>query len=257
MSFDWNTVLQDTDNFVNSLMSYNILVFENDDPDIRVLEINNDVEVDIMIQKTFSDNIFQTIVKNMDEETRSSCGYFRVIMENFGASSTINFKLKTFFNKIGIPDMNARCTRAIVIGLHALHMLNSPMLIPNSFCTTTIEPIDMWLGKELDMACLQTCGDKVINGATLCEIAGMEIPYYVPPEVQFKILQYCCRPDAQLIKDEIDYQCLRWDLYLTPLFNQREPRIPPSIASSFRATTAQLTIENAISYFLVPAVEQD
>lgn len=256
MSLDWDAILEDTDAFVNKIMTYNILYFDNNEPDVRVIEIANDVEVDMLIQQTFSSDVFQTIVNNRDEESKSACGFFRVVMENFDGGSTINFKLRAFFDKIGIPAMNARCTKAIVIGLHALHMLNSPMLIPTSFCTTTIEPIEMWVGNELDMACLQTCGDKICDGATLCEIAGMEIPYYLPPEVQFKILQYCCRPDAQLIKDEIDFQCSRWDVYVTPLFEQREPRIPPSIASSFRATTAQQTIESAISYFLVPAASR-
>lgn len=257
MSFDWDTVLQDTDKFVDSLMSYNILYFDNTEPDVRVIEVANDVEVNMVIQNTFSGEVFQTIVNNNDKETKDQCGYFRVFMENFGGTSTINFKLRTFFDRIGISAMNARCTKAVAMGLHALHMLNSPMLIPNSFCTTTIEPIEMWLGKELDMACLQTCGDKVVNGATLCEIAGMDLPVFLPIEVQQRIIQFCRNPTAQLIVDEIEFQCLRWDMFVTPLFEQREPRIPPSIASLYRAATAQETIENAISYFLVPAANQD
>lgn len=248
-SIDWNQITN-MDSFVDNLMYYNILIFNNEDPDVRVVEIQYDVEVTMLIQEEIGEDPFQTIICNMDEVTKSMCPYFRIIMQNFGSKSTINFKLKTFFDRVGVPDMNARCTKAIVVGLHALHMLNSPMTIPSCFTTTSIDLIRFGPGIEIDVTCQDPVPAVIRKGMSLCGIYNLLLPTYVPENVQALIMSYCRSPTASIIDDEIKRICYNWDMWLTPMFTQREPRIPSSIAWRYHASTVQSTAANATSYFL-------
>lgn len=251
-SFDWELALSDTTNFVDSLMAYNVMLLENNEPDIKIIQIDYDVEISMLIQQQFSNEAFQTIITNNHTNSKAECPYFRVVMKDFGGDSTINFKLRTFFDKIGCGAMNARCSKALVIGLHALHMLNSPINIPHCFSTTSIPDASFWIGGELDMACLEAPGKKIQQGHSLGEIAGMVLPYYLPHEIQMKILSFCRHPFAEMIDAEIDRVCHHWDVALTPMFMQREPRIPPNIASHFHASTVTVTISAATSPYLAP-----
>lgn len=251
--FSFFSRVDHVDTFVSRLTNYNVLVMDNNEPDVQNIEIQHDVELSMLIQSQFGVDPFQSIVTNMDVETKDVCPYFRVVMDGFGGSSTINFKLRAFFQKIGIPAMNARCKRAMVIGLHAMNQLDSPMFIPSWFVTTTIEPLSVWIG-DIDMACLNTFGDKLIKPepTSISKIAGMVIPYYVPEEVQWNILSYCQSPTAAIIEQQIDKICIAWDIVMLKMFQEREPRIPPHIALAYNASTVQQTVIDATRGILAP-----
>jgi hypothetical protein len=55
------------------------------------------------------------------------------------------------------------------------------------------------------------------------------------------------------MEKEINRICMSWDMWLTPMFVQREPRIPAHIAWQYNASNVQNTAANATSYFLVDA----
>jgi len=248
---DWDAITN-VDAFVDNLMYYSILIFHNNDPDVRVVDIQYDVQVDMLIHEEIGESPFQTIICNMNNDTKDLCPYFRVIMKDFGNHSTINFKLKTFFDRVGVPDMNARCSKAIIVGLHALHMLNSPMTIPSCFTTTTIDVLRFAPGQEIDITCRDTIPEAFgKEGTPLCGIYNLLIPTWLPTNVQDLIMSYCRSPTADIMEKEINRICMSWDMWLTPMFMQREPRIPAHIALQYNASNVQSTAANATSYFLV------
>lgn len=241
--FDMQLALDSVESFVDGLMDFNVVIMENNQPDIQVITCKYDVELFQLIDEHLGPTYTQTIVNNMNPETKIGCPYFRVCMLNFGNNSTINFKLQTFFKNIGMDSLNPRCKRALVVGLASLQTLNSPISVPTAFCSTRISPIDLAMEPELDMSCLKICNQQYYpEGTTLCDIAGMDLPCFLPCEVQFLILQFCSSPTCDLIRDEMCRLCHQWDLLLFPMFQQREPRIPAPIASFYDAPTVQSTV---------------
>lgn len=239
---------------VNSFFNFKVLVLSNDEPDIQVFDVTYDTELKMLQDEMLGRDCVITIVNNLDDHTRQMCPYFRVSMSGFDASCAINFKLQNFYNKIGMSSMGAKCKKAMVVGLHALNQLDSAISVPLCFCTTTIEPMDfddITRDAGIDMACMNLC-HQYSNAMNLCDIAGLSIPCHVPWEVQWKILTYLQSPCASLIEDAIDTICTSWDTALHPMFQQREPRIPASIASFYNVLTVKQAIENATKSFLVP-----
>jgi hypothetical protein len=244
----------DLADMVNNLFNFNVLVLGNDEPDIQVLEVSFDSELVMLQDMYLGSNCVITIVNNMDERTKGMCPYFRVAMSDVSPLGAINFKLQNFYQKIGMSSISARCRKAIVVGLHALNQLDSAISVPMCFCTTNIEPLlfeDIVADTGVDMSCMETCHTHSDTN-TLCDIAGLCIPVYLPVDVQWKILSYCKEPCAQLISDAIDDICKNWDAALFPMFQQREPRIPASIASFYSVLTVSQAIANATNPFLVP-----
>lgn len=231
------------------LDSYTAIWFENSLPDISIMEMANDAQMCMFVTKEFGkDGCIQTIINNMDPATRTMCPYFRVFMDAFGKNSPINFKLQSFYHRIGMGSLDARCNKALVVGLAALTNLNEGVSVPMAFCTTSIDPIAFHL-EEIDMACLKPCGKAE---SSLCDIAGLCLPIHVPDDVQWRILSFLRSPEAEIIQDQIDDLCHRWDVFLAPMFHQREPRIPVPIASFFNVPTVQSTIYGAVRPFLAP-----
>lgn len=244
-SWDWDKVLSNIDGFVDDLTSYNVLVFQNSDPDIRVVQVPNATPVGKIIQDWFPVDPIQTIVNNHDEDTKWMVPYFRIVMRDFGGDSTINFKLQTFYRKIGLQGFNPRCSMAMVIGLHALHLLESPMDMPSSFCMTSIDPLEFSFSNISEPP-----------ATTLAGVSGIVLPYYLPWEVQVNILKFCKSPTAMIIESQIDIICLNWDIALNIMFQQREPRIPANIASAFGASTVQMAIGVATRPLLAESASQ-
>lgn len=240
----------------DSLFSFNTVYMDNQDPDIRVIEFHYDYELALYIQSNFTNQAMQSIVKNNNTETAVMCPFFRVVIDGFSHEAPINFKLQTFFKKIGMDMMSPRCTRAMVVGLCTLTNLDSPISVPCCFTTTNVDPMDFVVDDELDLACLNTC--KCTNSmepqpTTLCEVAGTCIPYYVPRDVQFRILSFLSCPTASLIHQEKCRLMKLWDEWLFPMFSQREPRIPCNIASYYNASSVLSTTENATRPYLAPS----
>jgi hypothetical protein len=247
MDFDFNYL-------PDRLFVINVLIFENSDPDIRVVEVPDDVDLALFAASEIGPGMVQTIVSNSDPETKDRCPYFRLVASPPSDGLPINFKLQTFLNKIGQGHiMTPRCTKVIVVGLHALNNLESPISIPLAFCTTTIDPMDYGIDTVVDIACLQPVGGlKSDSSEALCQIAGLCLPVHVPDACQWRILSYLEEPTAAMIKDQIDKICVDYDAALLPMFQQREPRLPPIIASFYNASTVQTAIRGATRSFLVP-----
>lgn len=238
------------------MFSFNTVYMDNQDPDVRVLEFHYDYELALYIQSNFTNQAMQSIIKNNNAETSGMCPFFRVVIDGFSQETPINFKLQTFFKKIGMDMMSPRCSRAMVVGLCTLTNLDSPISVPYCFTTTNVDPMDFMIDNEVDLACLNTCAcsnSLEPKPTSLCEISGTCIPYYVPPEVQFRILSFLSCPTASLINQEKHRLMGLWDKWLFPMFAQREPRIPCNIAFYYNASSVLSTTENATRPYLAPS----
>lgn len=254
-SFDFNHFTERPD----ALFTFNVILVANNEPDIQILEFNCDTEVSIYIQENFKTEAIQTIVKNKHEESMAMCPYFRIVMDDYDDESAINFKLHTMFKRMGIQSISPRCSKAMIVGLTALNHLDSPLSVPYCFMTTTVDPSDfISADDEIDVACLKPCAQKLNPDATdLCDIAGMTIPYYLPENVQWHILSYCRHPTSSMITDKIEQLCFCWDVFLYPMFLQREPRIPFLLACYYNASTVQSAVVGATRPFLVPTASRE
>jgi hypothetical protein len=242
-SFDWD-----------GLFDFNVVWFENCLPDISIIRMRSDTDLAVFVARELEEGYVQTIVNNLDPETKAFCPYFRVFMDHFGNEYPINFKLQSFFNRIGMSSLNSRCIKAVVVGLHTLENLSSGISVPMVFCTTTIDPIRFYLD-EVDLACLSPCAQKLYpSDFTLGNIAGLSIPVYLPPELQWKVLSYLKSPEAEMVTKAIEDLCMDWDRHLMPMFHQREPRIPAPIASFYNVPTVRVTVEGATRPFLAEPV---
>jgi hypothetical protein len=254
VEFDFNHALESTSLFVDGLLSFNVLVMCNDEPDIQVMELQYDSQVAPLLLQVLGDGYVQTIVNNRHEATRVRCPYFRVCTTDFNEDTIINFKLRSFYNKIGMSSMNPRCTKAVVIGLATLSHLESNISVPTCFCSTKIDLINLDLESEIDVSCMELCAQHHHPGGyNLADIAGLVLPYHVPHDVQHLILRYCSSPTADLIKQAMTRVRHEWDVQMYTMFLQREPRIPVHIASIYNACTVQKTAADATRPFLVPA----
>ena len=240
------------------IFSFTSILICNKQPDVQMMEYSSDTELALYIQQEFHPEAVQTIVKNQHDASRSMCPYFRIIMDGYSPEAPINFKLHTMFMRMGIISLSPRCSKALIVGLTTFTHLESPISVPYCFISTNIDPLDFMVGEpELDMACLKPCAASANNGITnLCEIAGMPLPYYIPWECQCIILSYLRSPLADMIATKIEQLCYIWDIFLFPMFQQREPRIPCHIASFFNASTVQGTAEAATKPFLVPCARR-
>jgi len=253
MEMDFETFEFDAE----SLFSFNLVIMANDQPDIQVMEFNAEYEIGPYLDKELGSAYVQTIITNRNEETKGMCPYFRICMSGFSSKTSINFKLKAFLNRIGMEGISSHCEKAVVMGLATLHHLESPISVPYLFCTTKIDSIDLALEESLDLACMEVCAESKNPGASsLCDIAGVTLPYFLPWEVQSLILQFSASPTADMIKRERTHLCRSWDALLFTMFRQREPRIPVHIASFFNAATVQQTVADATRPFLVRLVER-
>jgi hypothetical protein len=244
----------DFDMNVDELFNFNVLFFENDLPDMRVIEMRYDIEIANLIETEIGSNAVQTIMSNQDRNTKDRCPYFRVVATPPSEGIAKNYKFEAFLRKIGQGNLiTPRCAKVLVVGLHALNHLDSAISVPLSFCTTTIDNFAIDILGVVDMACVKPLGKFNIQSTEdLVKISGMRLPVHLPDNVQWKILSYCEAPSAALIKDAMQSICDKWDAALLPMFLQREPRIPPSIAYAYSVPCVASTIVVATKPFLAP-----
>jgi hypothetical protein len=148
--------------------------------------------------------------------------------------------------------MTPKLAKVLVIGLHSLNQLDSPISIPTAFCHTNISDFAINVLGNVDMSCLKPIG--AYAGSNLVDVAGIVLPYYLPWEIQERILSYCESPEAIMIKGAIQDVCDNWDIAVMPMFLQREPRIPAYIAYAYNAAYVASTINRATRPYLVPPV---
>jgi hypothetical protein len=239
---------------VDTLFNFNVLFFDNHDPDMRVIEMRYDVEIANLIEKEIGSNAVQTIMSNQDRHTKDRCPYFRVVATPPSENIAKNYKFEAFLRKIGQGNLiTPRCSKVLVVGLHALNNLDSPISMPLAFCTTTIQDFAIDSLGVVDMACIKPLGAfNIQSSEDLVKISGMILPVHLPDNVQWKILSYCEAPTATIIKDAMQAICDKWDAALLPMFCQRDARIPPAIASAYNVPCVASTIVVATKPFLVP-----
>lgn len=255
--YEYLDVIGSEEQFVESLFNYNVLVLKNDYPDVRDVMISCDADLWRLVQEELGEACIQAIVENRNKETRVRCPFFRVFQSGVSASCSTNFKLQSFFQMIDAAMMNSRCTGAVVVGLSAMNAMESPISLPYCFTMTTFDPMDFTeTVDEVDMCCLKPVGDELKkNRATtaLCDIAGVELPYHVPWDVQTRILSYLRSPTADILTTaKVEIQTV-YDFAMYTMFVQREPRIPAYLASYYHAATVASTTSDALKAFLVPA----
>lgn len=261
--FDMNHDLERLVEDVDDLMEFDVVIMCNQDPDIRIVSLQFDSQVAELVHREGGDNgtMMQTIICNNSFESKGMCPYFRVFMIGYAKDCPINFKFQSFLHRIGMETINPRCQKVVVVGLAALHHLDSSISVPHCFTTTKIDLQDFPVvlpDQDLDMACLAVCAEKFVpEGHTLCDIAGMWIPLHLPWDVQWNILTYLQSPTAILVQDQMNQLCDRWDALLYRMFLQREPRIPAHIACFYNAATVRTTVANATKPFLVPVVKEN
>lgn len=194
------------DAFVDNLLSVHVLLFRNNDVDMRVLELQDWEMLNNTMRVVFNDldSATHMLVANGTKDER--CQYFRIIMQDYSMRTPVNYKLETFLRQRGIMGMHARCSVALVIGL-LCNSLDSPMVdIPAAYRCIPISGIDMidMTGRDEDM--------KAIYGAKLKGIPGIELPCVLPDEIQSNILQYLRSPCAEIMHDHVE-QVRSWVTY--------------------------------------------
>jgi hypothetical protein len=248
-SFDWDAPLDE-------IFGITVLVMDRKDPDISVRLLGSDDEVAAEIGKEFGNEDFlQLVVVNRDEGTRYICPYFRIIMNQFVAQSTspVNKHLEAFYESIGMNTLSARTDKAMVVGACDLTSLSRTTSVPIQYSITKLPEVGM--GMDLDSDCLKVCARELYKqeDLTLCDISGLYIPYHIPLEAQWLVLSYLRSPTAELIEAKIGELCMAWDIFMWPMFVQREPRIPCTIAHCYGVPTVLTTISGATRSFLAPS----
>lgn len=246
--------IEDVNAFVDTLFSFDVLVFRNIDPDLQIINCQNELDLANLIESLFQTGYSMAILKNHDVITAPRCPYLRIVHSPYDKSGPDNFKLSKFLLRAGVHGFGMRVHTAMVVGLHSMDQMNSPINMPSSFYHTTLEIEDFHMSNvvnEMDMNCDQPLGGFQ-RPITLCQIAGIVLPWFLPFDCQWLILSYLEEPTAALIKKAIDEILDRWERPVHAMFQQREPRIPPEIACYFNVSSVQSTIGNATRPFLVP-----
>lgn len=239
----------DYDISMDKLASIRTLVMDRDEVDIAIVEAMNNAEVADLIEGEFPGmEYLQLVVINHDVESREFCPYFRIIMDSFRADNKVNRHLRLFYDRIGMSTLNACCRKAIVVGMFDVFDIHASTSVPSAFSLGSFHNQDLGLTGELDGSCL---GKSVTE---LYDVPGMNIPYHLPWEVQWRILSFLRHPVADIVKVTMDEVRCSWDTFLYPMFQQREPRIPTYIAYLYDVPTVLTTIAGATKSFLASTV---
>lgn len=241
----------DFDMSIEELCRIQVLLMDRDQPDVSLRYVGGDDDASVEISKEFGHaEYLQLVMLNNDPETRDMCPYFRVVMDTFKASEPVNLHLKRFYERIGMSTLSANCKKAMVLGMYDIGNIGRVISVPTDLTSGYIDLQDRGLlVEEMDSDCLQPL-KTVLYG-----VEGVCLPYHVPIEAQWKILSFLRNPLAQLVLDQMDELCRAWDVFLYPMFQQREPRIPAHVAYTYSAPTVLTTVGGATKSFLAPRVK--
>lgn len=237
---------------IEELSKITVLVMDRDQPDVSVRTVGCEMDADEEIGKEFGHaEYLQLVMINNDPETRFMCPYFRVIMDTFKATENVNPHLKTFYERIGMSTLSANCKKAMILGMYDVANIGRVISIPTSLSMGCMPLADMGLvGDKLDSECLRPL-KTVLYG-----VEGVCLPYHVPWEAQWRILSYLQNPVAEIVVEKIEELCHEWDVFLYPMFQQREPRIPAHVAYIYNVPTVLSTVAGATRSFLAPRVQR-
>lgn len=240
------------DMVIEELSKIAVLVMDRDQPDVSVRTIGSEMDADEEIGKEFGHaEYLQLVMINHDPETRLMCPYFRVIMDTFKATEKVNPHLKRFYERIGMSTLSANCRKAMVLGMYDVANIGRVISVPVglTFGYMSVEDLGL-VGDKIDSECLRPL-KTVLYG-----VEGVCIPYHIPLEAQWNILSYLRHPVADIVVAKIEELCHRWDVFLYPMFQQREPRIPAHVAYIYNVPTVLSTVAGATKSFLVPRVQR-
>ena len=232
--------------------AFEIITFENIEPDVRVITIANESDLERFIISYLGLNPISLIVANLDPVTRPFCPYLRILTSEVSPDYPENHKLQTFLSKIRSTSLFPRCRRAVAVGLASCVGSGGQCLpMPTAFYITSVPVIELGINGEIDMSCLVPVGP--FQGHELKDIQGVLLPCHLPISCQDLILRFLREPTAQLIVDAMDGICADFDRVVFPMFRQAWCRIPPNLAYFFNAPTVRSTISVATKPYLVPA----
>lgn len=187
------------DQFVNQLFNFHVLVFNNDDFDLRVVTVErSDMLHDVMME--YFENIDKaTSVVIQNGRTDDRIPFFKIVMEEYSPKTPINYKLETFFRRSGIIGVSSRCKIAMVVGLMSSDMDAIMVDIPLEYHTIPIP--------SLEGVDLTGTGEsvKAHAGDYLMNIPGIPLPYELPQEIHWNIMKYLRRPEAEEINHRIGF----------------------------------------------------
>lgn len=237
----------DMDLTIDELCSVTLGVMDRDQADVSIRTVSCEADVNVEIMAEFGHaEYLQLVMINQDAETKDLCPYFRVVMDSFRAEERPNRHLQVFYDRVGMSTLNANCRKAMVIGMYDITDINKVISVPHGLLDTTMVATDLGLGSKLDSDCLRPLKTLLYG------VQGMYIPYFLPLEAQWRILSFLRHPFAEMIEKKMSDICFRWDIFLHPMFQQREPRIPAHIASVYNVPTVLTTIHGATRSFLAP-----
>lgn len=192
---------------VESLSSFNILLFSNLDPDVRSMLVSDASDLQNCISVIFPDskNVSQMILPNPDKS--GSCTHFMVMADQFHIKSPTNFRLETFLKGVGLHSVQARCLRALVVGMCG-GIGENYVTIPESYLLLPPKVYD-------PLSPIEVYSSDVNQ---ICGIPGMCLPYSLPDELQWRILRYMRHPCAEMISSEMKRINDYWDFHFSSLF---------------------------------------
>ena len=242
---------------MDSMFSFFGLYFNNADPDVRVIEfLDDDAYYKYVQDMVAGRKSCVYVVENRLEGTIDRCPYFKIYTVDSG-DKLINLKLQSFLTKIGSADMNCLFSDACVVGLHSCYGWGIYLSVPRCLYITPFDHFDADIDGEIDLACLHPCGLEINRGGNFIkDIAGTELPVWLPPEVQWNILSYCCEPTAQLIKDEINKIRGWWGFHLDEMYYQRAWREHLDFPYVVPVPSARATIDAVTKPYLVSFVPE-
>lgn len=199
------------DAFAERLFHVRVIICDNNDPDIRVLELDGEHGVADYINKHFdsSVNVTQLIVPNgkPDDHDFDMCTHFRIICAEYHSKSPTNYKLEHFLKSAGITGVGTRCRMAMIVAMMG-STDSRHMSVPMKYTSLSIQDLSMF-------SPIEVYGGDVQE---LCNIPGMVLPKYLPDELHWNIMKYLRHPCAQLIKNEMERINEYWKMHFELLF---------------------------------------
>lgn len=210
--FDWSFL--DTDNgistFVEALTSFQVLIFSNDDVDMRVVELQSYDQVKLLIDSNFRTTTGITTMTVKNESGDEFCRYFKMFLVDYSPKTVINYKLQTFMRSAGIVGIHSRCTAAVIVGLIDNDIDALPVEIPIQYRSIQLDYIDR-SPAHFNMSSMDS----------LCGNQGLCIPSVVPVDVHWNIMKYLRHPCADIIsthRDRVFSWIMYWDTHFSNVF---------------------------------------
>lgn len=210
--FDWSFLDRHDgiSTFVESLTSFQVLIFSNADVDMRVVELQSYDQIKALIESNFPTTIGITTMTVKNESGDEFCQYFKMFLIDYSPKTVINYKLQTFMRSTGIVGIHSRCTAAVIVGLIGNDIDALPVEIPIQYRSIQLDYIDRSSGHY-----------NILSMDSLCGNQGLSIPSIVPVDVHWNIMKYLRHPCADIIsahRDRVFSWIMYWDNHFSNVF---------------------------------------